>query len=100
MMKFTTGVLAASDRFEYWREMRCRALIGVTIELARERRHDFHGEFSAVSVGGATFGELKASSHVVSRTESDIGQHASNSVFVARQVRGAGSMSARTACMQ
>lgn len=89
-MKFTTSTLAAADRFEHWREMRCRALFGVTIEIERERRNDFHGEFSTVGVGGATLGELEASSYVVSRTERDIGQRASNSICIARQVRGPG----------
>jgi hypothetical protein len=79
MMKFTTSALAAGDRFESWRETRCRALFGVTIELARDRQTDFRGEFSAVDVGGATLSEMKASSYVVSRTKRDIGQRASNS---------------------
>lgn len=94
-MKFTTSALAAGDRFEHWREVRCKALSGVTIELERERRANFHGEFSAVAVGGATFTEAKASSsYVLSRTERDIGRLAGNSIMIAQLVRGPGWMHA------
>jgi len=63
-------------------------MFGVPIDLEPDRLKDFHGEFSAVSVGGATLGELKASSYVVSRTARDIGRRAGNTIWIAQQVRG------------
>lgn len=92
MLSFSTDDLAPEDRFDHWCEVRGRALFGVTIELAPEKRRDFHGRFSAVPIGGAVFAEMKASSYRVSRTRADISRLSSDSISISHQVRGAGWM--------
>src|SRR5436190_22357163 len=46
MISFDTDGLQPRDRFDQWREVRGKALFGVTIEVPRERRRDFYGRFS------------------------------------------------------
>jgi AraC-like DNA-binding protein len=92
MLSFSTDDLPLQDRFDHWREMRGKSLFGVTIELPRERRNDFFGRFTAAEVGGAVVSEMQASSYKISRTESDIGRLAGNSLCISHQVRGPGWM--------
>ncbi|MDZ4367905.1 MAG: AraC family transcriptional regulator, partial [Afipia sp.] len=65
MISFSTDDLRPQDRFDHWCEVRGKNLFGVTIELERERRADFHGRFSAVTIGNATLAEMSASSYRV-----------------------------------
>lgn len=51
MLTFSTEDLRPQDRFDHWCEVRGKSLFGVTIELERERRADFHGQFSAIPIG-------------------------------------------------
>jgi AraC-like DNA-binding protein len=92
MLTFSTDDLPAKDRFDHWVEERGKQLFGVTIELERAKRLDFKGHFSAVSIGGATFAEMHASTYHVSRTRADIARLASDSLCIAEQVRGPGWM--------
>ncbi len=94
MLEFSTDDLDPRDRFDQWREVRGKSLFGVTIELAPERRLEFHGSFRASMIGTAVASEMRASSYLVSRTEADIGRVAGNSLCLALQVRGRGMLDA------
>jgi len=92
MISFSTDDLRPQDRFDHWCEVRGKSLFGVTIELERERRANFHGRFSAVAIGNAVVAEMTASSYRVSRTPADIARVAGNSISIGLQVRGPGHM--------
>ena len=66
--RWCTDEVEPHDRFDYWREVRAKGLFGVTVELERERRADFFGEFSLHQLGGAGLVELKASHYTVERS--------------------------------
>ncbi len=70
--------------------MRGKSLFGVTIELARDRRHSFKGSFQARALAGAVVTEMRASSYRVNRTEADIARIAGDSLCIGLQVRGSG----------
>lgn len=90
IISFDTDSFRPQDRFDHWCEVRARNLFGVTIDLERDRRADFHGRFSAFAVGEATFAEMKASSYRLSRTKADIARIASDSLYISNQIRGTG----------
>ncbi|MBB5054271.1 AraC-like DNA-binding protein [Afipia massiliensis] len=90
MISFSTDDLRPQDRFDHWCEVRGKSLFGVTIELERERRANFHGRFSAVTIGNAVVAEMTASSYRVGRTPADIARVASNSLSIGYQIRGPG----------
>lgn len=92
MLSFSTDDLPSGQRFEQWREMRGKALFGVTIELDREHRRDFHGSFHARAVGPAVASEIEASSYRISRTEADIADVAGDSLCLGLQVKGPGAL--------
>lgn len=92
MLTFSTDDLRPQDRFDHWCEVRGKSLFGVTIELERERRADFHGRFSAVTIGNATLAEMSASSYRVGRTPADIARVAGDSLSIGLQIRGPGHM--------
>lgn len=94
MLNFSTDDLPPEQRFDHWREARGRALFGVTIELAPERRLQFNGRFSATSVGNAVLAEMQASSYRVSRTAADISRLSGDSLCISHQIRGPGWMDA------
>lgn len=74
--------------------MRGKSLFGVTIELARDRRHAFKGSFQARTVAGAVVSEMRASSYRVNRTEADIARIAGDSLCIGLQVKGSGLLDA------
>jgi len=90
MISFDTDGLRPDERFDHWCEVRAKGLFGVTIEVSRERRPDFHGRFSAREIGGATIAEMQASSYKVSRTWSDIKRMPGDSLYIFKQVSGPG----------
>jgi AraC-like DNA-binding protein len=90
VLTWSTDALPAHERFAYWREERGKQLFGVTIEMPAERRHLFHGRFSAQPVGGATLASLNASAYEVSRTEADIARVSTDSLVIGLQVAGPG----------
>jgi AraC-like DNA-binding protein len=90
MLTFSTDGLRPQDRFDHWCEVRGKNLFGVTIELDREKRLDFRGDFSATPVGNAVLATMSASSYRVSRTSADIARVPSDSLHVSWQVRGPG----------
>jgi AraC-like DNA-binding protein len=92
MISFDTDNLSPHERFDHWCEVRARGLFGVTIELERGRRPDFQGRFSAAEIGGATFAEMRASPYRITRTWADINRLPGNSLYIAHQIRGAGSL--------
>lgn len=92
MISFSTDDLRPQDRFDHWCEVRGKSLFGVTIELERERRADFHGRFSAIPIGNAVLAEMTASSYRVGRTTADIARVSSNSLSIGYQIRGPGHM--------
>lgn len=92
MINFDTEGLQPHERFDHWCEARARGLFGVTIELERELRLDFHGRFAAYPFGGATIAEMKASSYRVSRTWADIARMPGDSLYISQQVRGPGAL--------
>lgn len=92
MISFDTDGLRPHERFDHWCEVRARELFGVTIEVPRERRPDFHGRFSATNAGGATIAEMRASSYNVSRSWADIKRMPGDSVVISRQIRGPGAL--------
>ncbi|MBR1224786.1 MULTISPECIES: AraC family transcriptional regulator [unclassified Bradyrhizobium] len=94
MISFDTDGLRPDERFDHWCEVRAKGLFGVTIEVSRERRPDFHGRFSAYETGGATVAELQASSYRVSRTWADIKRMSGDSLNIFQQVRGPGMLRA------
>ena len=72
MYRWCTDEVEPHDRFDFWREVRAKGLFGITVELERERRADFFGEFSLRQLGGAGLVELKASHYTVERSVTDI----------------------------
>lgn len=92
MLSFSTDDIRPQDRFDHWCEVRGKSLFGVTIELEREKRADFHGRFSATPIGNAVLAEMTASSYRVSRTPADIARVSSDSLSIGLQIRGPGWM--------
>lgn len=92
VVSFSTDGLRAEDRFDHWREARGKSLFGVTIELPREKRSAFHGEFRAHKIGAAVTSEMSASSYVVGRPPGDIARQAGESLCVTLQVHGGGAL--------
>ena len=92
MISFDTDGLRPHERFDHWCEVRARELFGVTIEVPRERRPEFYGRFAACDAGGATLAEMQAASYKVSRSWADIHRLPSDSLVIARQIRGPGSL--------
>src|SRR5882757_4203990 len=90
MISFDTDGLRPAERFDHWCEVRAKGLFGVTIEVPRERRHDFHGRFSGREIGGATIADMRASSYRASRTWADIKRMPGESLYICQQVRGPG----------
>jgi AraC-like DNA-binding protein len=90
MISFDTDGLRPAERFDHWCEVRAKGLFGVTIEVPRERRPDFHGRFSARDIGGATIADMRASSYQASRTSADIKRMPGESLYIFQQVRGPG----------
>jgi AraC-like DNA-binding protein len=90
VLTWSTDEFRPHERFDRWREVRGRQLFGVTIELPPERRHQFHGRFSAAPVGGAMLASMSGSAYEVSRTEADIARAESDSLVIGRQVAGSG----------
>lgn len=90
MISFDTDGLKPAERFDHWCEVRAKGLFGVTIEVPRERRPDFHGRFSARQMGGATIADMRASSYRASRTWADIKRMPGDSLYICRQARGPG----------
>lgn len=90
VLTWSTDALRPYERFAYWREERGKQLFGVTIELPPERRHAFHGRFSAREIGGATLAAMNASAYEVGRTEADIARVPSDCLLVGLQVAGPG----------
>lgn len=90
MIRFDTDRLRPADRFDHWCEVRAKGLFGITIEVPRERRPDFHGRFSAREIGGATIADMRASSYQASRTWADIKRMPGESLYISQQVRGPG----------
>jgi len=88
--RWCTDEVELHERFDYWREVRAKGLFGVTAELDRERRGDFHGEFSLSQVGGGGLVELKASPYAVERSQADIGHAPGDSICVYQQLGGGG----------
>lgn len=90
MIGFATDSIAPEHRFEHWRELRAKHVLGVTLELPAERRRDFQGRFRARGVGSAMASTIRASAYVVRRTQSDIARIAANSLCIGQQVEGPG----------
>jgi len=95
MISFDTdGLRRPTERFDHWCEVRAKGLFGVTIEMPRERRPDFHGRFFAHQIGGATIADMRASSYRASRTWADIKRMPVDSLYICQQVHGPGVLSA------
>lgn len=90
MLTFSTDHLRPQDRFQHWCEVRGKSLFGVTLELDRERRPDFHGHFVAAPMGRATLIEMRASTYRMERKSSDIARVQGDSLCIGSQVRGPG----------
>ena len=90
MITFDTDSFRPHERFDHWCEVRAKGLFGITIEVPRERRPDFHGRFSAREIGGATIADMRASSYQASRTSADIRRMPGESLYIFQQVRGPG----------
>ncbi|KQN72424.1 AraC family transcriptional regulator [Devosia sp. Leaf64] len=90
MIGFATDSIAPEHRFEHWRELRAKHVLGVTLELPIERRRAFQGRFRSRTVGSATVTSIRASAYVVKRTESDIARLAGNSICIGHQIEGPG----------
>lgn len=88
MYRWCTDEVEPHDRFDFWREVRAKGLFGVTVELERERRADFFGEFSLCQLGGAGLVELKASHYTVERSMTDIADAPGDSLCVYQQLGG------------
>ncbi len=89
MPTWSTDVLPAADRFDYWREVRAKNLFGVSIELDPAKRGSFRGKFSAEPLAAATLIEMHASPYAVARTNEDISRHPTDSLCIYQQTRGA-----------
>jgi AraC-like DNA-binding protein len=90
MIRFDTDGVRPSERFDHWCEVRAKGLFGVTIEVPRERRPDFHGRFAAREFGDATIADMRASSYSASRSWADIKRMPGESLYICQQVRGPG----------
>ncbi|HKU99927.1 MAG TPA: AraC family transcriptional regulator [Vineibacter sp.] len=93
---FSTATLPARDRFAYWREERGKVL-GVTLDMDKDLQAQFHGSFSARSLGGATLVDIQASSYRLARTEANIADRPADALCIARQVQGGGVLMSRGA---
>jgi AraC-like DNA-binding protein len=88
--RWCTDEVEPHDRFDFWREVRAKGLFGITVELERERRADFFGEFSLRQLGGAGLVELKASHYTVERSVTDIADAPGDSLCVYQQLGSGG----------
>ncbi len=90
MYRWCTDDVEPHHRFDYWREVRSKGLFGVTAELARERRGDFHGELSLRQIGRGALVELNASHYTVERSPADIADAPGDSICVYQQLGSGG----------
>ncbi|MBI1204794.1 MAG: helix-turn-helix domain-containing protein [Rhodopseudomonas sp.] len=86
---FSTDTLPAQDRFAHWREVRAEKIYGVTIELAAEKRRQFQGRFSSLSIGNSALVEMHASSYSVHRSPRAIANAPSDSLCIYQQINAA-----------
>ncbi len=84
--RWTTDQITPGDRFDYWREVLCANMIGITPEAPREYRLGFSGEVTRTAVGGTGLAQLKMNfSHLAtSRTARDIREQPGDGVFLFR----------------
>ncbi len=87
---WSTAALPPGERFAHWREVRAKAIFGVSIELDRRQHRTFHGQFSILRVGDASLVELHASAYAVRRTESDIVRMSGDALCIYQQLDGGG----------
>jgi AraC-like DNA-binding protein len=90
MPSFSTDDIPQPQRFAHWREVRAKAIFGVSIDLDTQRQGQFEAHCSALPVGGATLVEMHASPYRVARTERDIASSASDSLCIYQQLDGGG----------
>ncbi|HRF08756.1 MAG TPA: AraC family transcriptional regulator [Xanthobacteraceae bacterium] len=84
----STDELPPAQRFAHWREVRARNIFGVTVELDRAERLDFHGNMTAIRLGSASLVEMHSSSYGVERSESDISRTPGDSLCIYQQLDG------------
>lgn len=84
----STDELPPAQRFAHWREVRARNIFGVTVELGRSERLDFHGSMTALRLGGASLVEMHSSSYGVERSEADISRAPGDSLCIYQQLEG------------
>lgn len=88
--RISTDELPPAERFAHWREVRARNIFGVTVELDRDQRLDFHGRMTATKFGSASLIEMHSSSYSVQRSEADIARAPGESLCIYQQLDGGG----------
>ena len=90
LLSWSTAEADPGDRFDYWRTVRAKGLLGATAELAPEQRPLFSGEFALRTFGGAGLIKLRASPHYVERSPADIAKAPGDSLCIYQQLGGGG----------
>ncbi|MDP4023406.1 AraC family transcriptional regulator [Methylobacterium sp. NEAU 140] len=93
MPTWSTDHLPPPDRFEYWREVIARRLLGVEAEIEVKRRPTFIGRARASAVGPACLIEAAVSAHTMRVTRCAIErQAAEGGVYLWHLVSGGGAV--------
>ncbi len=86
LMTWTTAEVPSSDRFEYWREAVCRAVLNVSV--ARPRDRNFCGRISAQRTGTVSYVAFESSGHDILRNGREASLAGEESYLVSLQLSG------------
>lgn len=90
MVTWSSDHIASHERFEHWRELRAKAIFGVTTERDDHYDGEFRGNVTIRPFGEAALVELHATPYKVFRTKADIARAPSDSLCLYQQLDGRG----------
>lgn len=83
---WSTATTRPKERFSYWHEAVCEAVLNVATENPPE--HDFEGNIAAVEFGDLRFARFGATRHEIVRTRRHVGRASSEQILVSLQQSG------------
>ena len=83
---WSTATTRPKERFSYWHEAVCEAVLNVATENPPER--DFEGDIAAVEFGDLRFARFEATRHEIVRTRRHVDRAASEHMLVSLQQSG------------
>jgi AraC-like DNA-binding protein len=90
VVTWSSDHIASDERFEHWRELRAKAVFGVTTERDDHYDGEFRGNLTIRPFGEAALVELHATPYKVFRTKADIARAPGDSLCLYQQLDGGG----------